>query len=177
MLLWVREVTRPVAGAVVPRAGALLPRDGGAAAVACLYRVLRALDVPARAALGAAAFFGGSLTFWSQCNRVEVYSLHLFLVLLAVWQCLRFRATGDNRALFLACFSVGLGLAHHLTMALLVPGLLVLCGDGMDADKAFAHVLAKVMILDVCVDASLVFVPSPRHCCCLRTPYSEPQLL
>lgn len=101
---------------------------GGAAAVACLYRVLRALDVPVRAALGAAAFFGGSLTFWSQCNRVEVYSLHLFLVLLAIWQCLRFRATGDERALFLACFSVGLGLAHHLTVALLVPGLLVLCG-------------------------------------------------
>jgi Protein of unknown function (DUF2723) len=100
----------------------------GAVAVALLYRVSRALETPPLAALGTAALLGVSLTFWSQCNRVEVYSLHLLFALLAVWQCLHYRATGDEKALYTACLAVGLGLAHHLTIVLIVPGLLVLCG-------------------------------------------------
>ncbi|WP_395145801.1 DUF2723 domain-containing protein, partial [Armatimonas sp.] len=100
----------------------------GAGSVALLYRVSRELGTPVLASLGAAAFFGVSLTFWSQCNRVEVYSFHVLLVLLATWQCLCYRATGEEKALYLACIALGLGLAHHLTIVLLVPGLLVLCG-------------------------------------------------
>ena len=100
----------------------------GAVAVALLYRVSREIGTPPLASLGAAAFFGVSLTFWSQCNRVEVYSFHVLLALLAIWQCLRYRATGEEKALYLACIALGIGLAHHLTIVLLVPGLLVLCG-------------------------------------------------
>ena len=100
----------------------------GAIALAFLYRLIRELDVPVLAALGATSLFGVSLTFWSQCNRVEVYSLHLLLALLALWQCVRYRKRGEERALYTACTAIGLGLAHHLTIVLLVPGLLLLCG-------------------------------------------------
>ncbi|WP_309709236.1 DUF2723 domain-containing protein [Armatimonas sp.] len=107
--------------------GVLVALSGGIA-LGLLYRLIRELEVPALAALGAASLLGVSLTFWSQCNRVEVYSLHLVFALLALWQCLRFRNIGDEKSLYTACLAVGLGLAHHLTIVLLVPGLLVLCG-------------------------------------------------
>ena len=119
----------------------------GALAIAFLYRVIRELEVSPRAALGAAALFGVSLTFWSQCNRVEVYSLHLMLAFLATWQCLHYRKTGEERTLYTACLAIGLGLAHHLTIVLLVPGLLVLCGTRLWSLNG----LARRLLVGVCL--------------------------
>lgn len=123
----------------------------GALAIAFLYRVIRELEVSHQAALGAAALFGVSLTFWSQCNRVEVYSLHLMLAFLATWQCLHYRRTGEEHALYRACGAVGLGLAHHLTIVLLIPGLLVLCGGRLWSLSGLARrLLVGVCLLALC---------------------------
>ena len=72
---------------------------------------------------------GGLLAFspllWSQATVVEVYALHLLLVVGALGAWLRFDADGDRRWLRLAALLGGLGMAHHLTTALLAPALVL----------------------------------------------------
>ena len=70
----------------------------GVGAVIALYYLIRELDVPPTAALATTALFGVGMTFWNQCNRVEVYSLHAFLALTAVAACLSYRRTGQVRS-------------------------------------------------------------------------------
>jgi hypothetical protein len=69
-----------------------------------------------------------SYTFWSQATRVEVYSLHVLLSGFVLLVALRYRRTGHHLDLAAALLSASLGLAHHLTIVLLVPTVLALCG-------------------------------------------------
>ncbi|HTE18833.1 MAG TPA: DUF2723 domain-containing protein [Armatimonadota bacterium] len=98
-----------------------------AGAVAALYRVNRELRASPWAAASAAACFATGYTFWSQSTRVEVYSLHVLLATLALLFALRYRRLGQPRELALMAVALSLGLAHHLTIVLLGPGLLALC--------------------------------------------------
>jgi hypothetical protein len=108
-------------GCVVALAGAL--------AVLALYFLAREIGCsPGASAVGAAAF-GAGHTFWSQATRVEVYSLHVLLFALVLLAGLRYRRSGQHRHLAAAALVGSLGLAHHLTIALLFPALLVLCGQ------------------------------------------------
>ncbi len=99
----------------------------GAGAVGVLFLTARAVGASPLPAFLAAGAFGAGYTFWSQCVRVEVYSLHLLLALTALWAALRFRATGNPRWLYGAALAFSLGLAHHLTIVLLAPPLAILC--------------------------------------------------
>mgnify|MGYP001206652784 CR=1 FL=1 len=71
--------------------------------------------------------FAVTPTFWSQALVAEVYALHLLLVATALWLALRFDGLSFNATRWLALV-VGLGLTHHVTMVLLVPGLVVALG-------------------------------------------------
>lgn len=79
------------------------------------------------AAAGAAASLAVSHTFWSQALIAEVYTLHAWLMALSLGLALKWRraafepAALAGRGLFL---TLGLGLAHHRTTVLLLPGLL-----------------------------------------------------
>lgn len=99
-----------------------------AGAIATLFLVLRQLRIASVAAAAAAGLFGGSYLFWNQSIRVEVYSLHLLLIAGAFLFTLRWRESKAIRDLLLACLCVSLGLAHHLTIVLMLPALLVLAG-------------------------------------------------
>lgn len=107
-------------GCVVALAAAL--------SVGALFRLGRTLGLGVLPALTAAATLGASFTFWNQSVRVEVYSLHVLLSLLTLLFALRHRRTGSERDLLRACLTLSLGLAHHLTILVLLPGLLVLVG-------------------------------------------------
>ena len=96
--------------------------------VPTLFLIQRQLRVGALAAAVAAAVFGASYTFWSQSVRVEVYSLHVLLCALALLFTLQYRESRSLLHLRLTCLALALGLAHHLTIVLLLPGLLVLVG-------------------------------------------------
>jgi hypothetical protein len=98
-------------------------------AVAMLYLVTREIGAARWAAVAAASAFGLSRTFWSQSVRVEVYSLHVLLIGVALLAALRYHRTGRPRWLLGAALAVSLGVAHHLTIILLAPALLVLCAD------------------------------------------------
>lgn len=66
----------------------------------------------------AALAFAFSPLVWSQALIPEVYALNLFLVSLVLWACV----TTSPRRVYIAALAFGLGMAHHLSILLLVPG-------------------------------------------------------
>lgn len=81
--------------------------------------------------------FAVTPTFWSQALVAEVYALHLLLVVTALWLAMRLDGLNFNSTWGVALV-VGLGLTHHVTMILLVPGLIVglwLRARGRTADQ------------------------------------------
>ncbi|MGQ9457493.1 MAG: protein O-mannosyl-transferase family [Anaerolineae bacterium] len=95
-----------------------------------LLRRLRILEIcPPLAqpvAALAAVTFGISRTFWSQAVAAEVYSLHAFLMALALFLALAWDgAAGPQRERLATALAlvVGLSLAHHGTSFLLLPAL------------------------------------------------------
>jgi hypothetical protein len=93
-----------------------------ALSVGLLYRVARLLLAQAIPQLSMAASrllavlssitFAATPTFWSQSVIAEVYSLHIFFVVLILY-------------LLLGAAALGLSLTHHRTTVLLVPALLI----------------------------------------------------
>ena len=66
----------------------------------------------------AALTFAFAPLAWSQAIIPEVYALNLFFVALILWSCL----TNDARRVYVAALAFGLGMAHHLSILLLLPG-------------------------------------------------------
>ena len=80
------------------------------------------------ASVGAGMLLAFSETYWSQALSVEVYPLHLVLVvaILLTFQRAAFGEPGERRAehqWLLCAFLLGLSFANHMTTILLVPGL------------------------------------------------------
>jgi hypothetical protein len=113
--------------------------------VAVLYLVIRTAGASTWAAAAAAAAFGAGYTFWNQSTRVEVYSLHTLLVSLALLLALRYRKDGRLSTVAGLAFVVGLGLSHHLTLMLLGPALLVICGKRLWTDPGLGRRLGVAL--------------------------------
>ncbi len=65
-----------------------------------------------------------SLTFWRAATAAEVYALNALLVVLVLGSLYALSAgRRDVRVVYLLAAAVGLGLAHHLTIILLVPAI------------------------------------------------------
>ena len=115
-----------------------------------LFLLQRRLTIGQLAAAIAAAIFGVSFTFWSQSERVEVYSLHVLLCALALLFAVAYRDSRSSRHLRLTCLFLALGLAHHLTIVLLLPGLLILVGKRFWSEpglgKRFAVALPPLLV-------------------------------
>ncbi|MBM3458228.1 MAG: DUF2723 domain-containing protein, partial [Armatimonadetes bacterium] len=116
-----------------------------AGAVSVLYLLGRALLYSRWAAAVVAALLGGCYTFWSQSVRVEVYSLHVLLLLTALLGAVRYRSSGATRDLLVAALGGSLGLAHHLSVALLAPSVLLLIGRRWWESPARGRQLAGVL--------------------------------
>ncbi|MCB0189161.1 MAG: DUF2723 domain-containing protein, partial [Caldilineaceae bacterium] len=80
----------------------------------------------------AAIAFGLSPIWWSQATVAEVYALHNLLVVTTLLLALALLSTSTSaRPTTATLLALGLGLAHHRTIVLLGPGLLVmLWGQG-----------------------------------------------
>ncbi|MCX6120230.1 MAG: DUF2723 domain-containing protein [Ignavibacteriales bacterium] len=82
------------------------------------------------ASIIASFVLGFSATFWSQSTAVEVYALHLVLVLLTLWifvvgleeQLADLHSI--SRKMILFAFILGLSFSNHMTTILLAPGFL-----------------------------------------------------
>ncbi len=96
-------------------------------------RVLPALSPVIRRLLAAltAATFAVTPTFWSQAVVAEVYTLHVFFVVLIFYLLFKWSRNQQaasnrsaSRTLLLAACCFGLSLAHHSTTLLLAPAIL-----------------------------------------------------
>jgi hypothetical protein len=73
---------------------------------------------------------GFSTTFWSQSTAIEVYALHLVLVLFTIWMFVNgleeqfLEPRSISRKLILFAFILGLSFSNHMTTVLLAPGFL-----------------------------------------------------
>lgn len=94
---------------------------------------------------------GFSTTFWSQSTAIEVYALHLVLVLFTVWSFiggLEDQLINQNiisSKLLLFAFVLGLSFTNHMTTILLAPGFLWLYFRTLGFSKnAFRKILMLV---------------------------------
>ncbi len=118
------------------RAGNLLSATAAALAVALLTDLARralsntAGRVRHAAALAAGLTWATSPGLWSQATITEAYALNALAVVLILWLAWRWQeATNAGRSgrgwLIAGGLAFGLGLGVHLTVALLLPGLLI----------------------------------------------------
>lgn len=125
--LWVHLI--PI-GEVAYRAN-LLAAICGAGAVAFLYRAIRAVRIGILPAIAGVALLAVSPEFWEYATVAEVYSLNALLLSATLDATLRLgpvmRDTPERvrKAAFWLAALVGLGLAHHRTFALALPGILI----------------------------------------------------
>ena len=108
-----------------------ISHPGGASAATCRL-----------AALFVALTFAATPTFWSQAVIAEVYTLHAMLVIGVLLGLLRWSVRPAERhsyrPLYCAAAAFGLGLAHHRSMLLLVPGIVVYLWYGRRRSESWA---------------------------------------
>lgn len=103
-------------------------------------------------ALAGSLVFGLSTTVWAQSVVIEVYALHLFLLVtmlstfLKAMSDLRADPTRVPRSLFLASFLLGLGFANHMTTILIVPALLFLYARTWGFHREGSILLGKLLL-------------------------------
>ncbi len=90
----------------------------GAATVALFVLAFTALDLSIPSALAGALALGASFTFWRSSLRAEVYTLGVFLGLLALWRTLAALRVSRRAPTLLAGFLCGLALTGHLSFIL-----------------------------------------------------------
>ncbi len=112
---------------IPPAAGAsLYSAVWGAIAAALLARLALELGASPLASLTAGMLFGLSTSMWVDASIAEVHTMTMALTLAALLAAVRFRRTGERKALYWLAFLAGQGLAHQRSFALLAPGLLLL---------------------------------------------------
>jgi hypothetical protein len=97
-----------------------------ALAVGAVYLIARSIDQARVVAAGAALTLAASRTFWSQATIAEVYALAALIQALLLLALLRWRE--GRWPLWVAGMLLGLGLAHHRTIVLMLPGALLFVG-------------------------------------------------
>lgn len=95
----------------------------GAASLALLVLLLRDLGISPVASVVAALLFGSTFTMWRVSLRAEVYTLSVFLDLLALWRSLVALRGGSLRDALLAGLLLGISLTVHLSFILPVAAL------------------------------------------------------
>ena len=94
--------------------------------VLCLFYLLRLFTERNDIALAFSLFFGFSYTFWSRATSAEVYSLNALFIALSLLFVVRWYFSQQPTDLVILAYVVGLGLAQHITGALVAPGIALL---------------------------------------------------
>lgn len=90
----------------------------------------------------AALAFAFAPLVWSQAIIPEVYALNLFFVALILWACV----TNHSKRIYVAALAFGLGMAHHLSILLLLPGALIALQPTRKDWRAFFLLLAPLLL-------------------------------
>ncbi|MBN1317213.1 MAG: DUF2723 domain-containing protein [Anaerolineales bacterium] len=98
-------------------------------AAGLVYHILIKLlpETPRQIPMLAALALALSPTFWSQAVEAEVYALNAMLVAIILWilTSLIMRSNSTARLIPLLFLTLGLGLANHLTIVILMPAILL----------------------------------------------------
>jgi 4-amino-4-deoxy-L-arabinose transferase-like glycosyltransferase len=94
-----------------------------AAAAAILYLLIRELKIGRIPALAAALLAASASRLWMHAAAAEVYPLSSFFIVLGLWLLVRWAA--GKTPLWAVTLALGFGLAHHISMRLLGPAVLV----------------------------------------------------
>jgi 4-amino-4-deoxy-L-arabinose transferase-like glycosyltransferase len=97
-----------------------------AGAALLVYSLAETLDAEPPVALGAALLFAVGSVAWTRGTRAEVHAFVALFGAMALVSAARWCRTGDRRWLLWLGVAVGLGLATHLVVGLLLPGIAVL---------------------------------------------------
>jgi 4-amino-4-deoxy-L-arabinose transferase-like glycosyltransferase len=97
-----------------------------AGAARLVYALAETLEVEPPIALGSALLFAVGAVAWTRGTRAEVHAFVALFAALALASSARWCRTGDRRALLWLGVSLGLGIATHLVIGLLLPGLALL---------------------------------------------------
>lgn len=124
----------PVAGEEIVRLNLMSAIFTSGAMVFFFFLVLELLEPKVRnrtpmhclSSATATLFLALSQTVWRQGITMEVYSLHLFLIIAALLFFLIALRTDDHRWWILFSFVLGLSFTNHMTTILLVPAVLFL---------------------------------------------------
>jgi len=114
-------------GSEIAWRGNLFSAFAGAASVAVTFQVMRHLWPEKKSsflpALLAASAWATAPLLWGQALITEVYTLHSLLVAALFWALVAFPSGQPGRRGFVLGGLLGLGIAHHVTIGLLVPGV------------------------------------------------------
>jgi 4-amino-4-deoxy-L-arabinose transferase-like glycosyltransferase len=97
-----------------------------AGAARLVYALGRLLDAEPPVALAGALLFAVGTVAWTRGTRAEVHAFVAFFAALAVVSAVRWYRTGDRRSLVWLGVAIGLGVATHLVIGLLIPGIALL---------------------------------------------------
>lgn len=114
----------------------------GALTVALAERILRRLGVGPWATLGALGLLACAPFFWALSLIAEVYTLHTALMAGLILLLLRWAKQPTARRLAAVGLVLGLGMSHHVTMALFVPGCVWFVASGAPRQALRPHALA-----------------------------------
>jgi hypothetical protein len=95
-------------------------------AAVATYLLACELGAEPRIAVAGAWLFAAGEAAWTHGTRAEVHALAPALALLAITCAVRFYRTSDPRALWRCALWLGLGLADHPVVALIIPGAALL---------------------------------------------------
>ncbi len=109
-----------------------------------------------------AVFFGSlvlafSKTFWFQSTSVEVYSLHIFLILISIYFLLKafLKEENDFSAWIIFAISLALSFANHLTSILMLPPAAYLYFSKHKSNKISVN---KILILSAVFFAIFILI-------------------
>lgn len=116
------------------------------------------------AAAGAGLLLAFSETFWSQALAIEVYSLHLALVMAVLLSFVRasFPEREEGHAehwWLLFAFLLGLSFANHMTTILLAPGLLYLYFSTQGWNRGSLFRMARMAVPFVLALSLYIYLP------------------
>ncbi|MEO7994661.1 MAG: DUF2723 domain-containing protein, partial [bacterium] len=113
----------PIPGSETEVAWRLNLMSGFFAAGACYfaYLILERLGRVKSLALIGALAIAVSRGFWTQSTITEVYSLHIFFIMVLWWQAIRFAETGSRKWWQYWLLTASLSLAHHYSILMFFP--------------------------------------------------------
>ncbi len=137
----------------------------GAGSIAIFFYISIALTNSLRSAAIGGLFLAVSHTFWWHSVTPEVYTLHIFLVLLGLAFFLKFYNTGDKPALYKSAFVLGLAASNHYLALLMLPAALIYFGLNSSKIKRIPYKdirLSVFLILSFLAGWSIILIQAAR---------------